>query len=103
MIYALVKRVLEDVYDLFHFIFMLCHRMRKNFMNRRKTKKEVIIVGHANREANVSFLKRIKLRRADFVKMRLKSSEDIVDVEQNAGQKELLEETNDGPLFEFVN
>ncbi|XP_046810098.1 acid-sensing ion channel 5 [Lucilia cuprina] len=73
-IYALVKRVFEDFYDLLRLIFMSFHRLWQNYMNRRKIKKDVVL-----------------------------SSEDIIDLENNAGDLDLLENSHDSSVFEFVN
>ncbi|XP_065368958.1 uncharacterized protein ppk3 [Calliphora vicina] len=103
MIYALTKRILEDIYDLIRLIFMGCRNFRQRYVNLRKAKKAAIIVREINMAPEVSFLKRIQQRRDKFLKMRLKSSEDVADVENNAAPSSLLEETDNSSVFEFVN
>ncbi|KAI8129006.1 Protein brown [Lucilia cuprina] len=101
-IYALVKRVFEDFYDLLRLIFMTFHRLWQNYMNRRKIKKDVVLVKEIRTTQEVSFLKKIKERREKFLKMRFKSSEDIIDLENNAGDLDLLENSHDSSVFEFI-
>ncbi|KAM7344424.1 pickpocket 3 [Cochliomyia hominivorax] len=101
LIYVLAERILKDIYELFHLIFAFSYLLKTKYVNRRKLKKESIV--RRNDGKDDSFLVRIKVKREKFLKMSMKSSEDIVDLENNATKGDLLEKTYDGSVFEFVN
>lgn len=104
MVYALAKRILQDIYDLLQLIFKGCRFLKNIYLKRQKLQRKNGNAGKTNVSDKVSFLKRTKQRRKKLLKMRLNSSEDIVDVETNAvGQISLLGEPKTDSVFEFVN